>query len=126
MSPRPRPRIGARSGPAPQLCDPARPERPAHRDRPGREGTANHDEDEDPRPGRLPCVGAQRGQPEDRDAGVGDDRVADDVLEVVLDERRERPEEHARGPDRHDHGSLDRQRQQESRTGLAGVDGDTD
>ena len=36
------------------------------------------------------AAGLERGEAEDRDPGVGDDRVADDVLEVVLDPGGER------------------------------------
>ena len=57
---------------------------------PGREGAPRHDEREDPGPGGRPGGRVERGDREQDDAGVADDRVADDVLDVVLDERGDR------------------------------------
>ena len=69
-----------------------RPEPGPDRHRPRRERGLDHDEDEDPRAGRLPGGRVEDGQTEHHEAGVLDDRVADDMLEVVLEPGPDRPE----------------------------------
>ena len=97
------------AGPATQLADPPRPVAGAHGDRPGREGGPDRQEDEDPGPARRPDRRVEDGEGEDDDPGVLDRGVADDVLEVLLDPRRDRAEDEAGDADGHDDEVLDRQ-----------------
>ncbi len=101
-------------GPASQIRDAARPERGPCRGGPRREGAAGHDESQDPRTGRCPGGGVERGDREQHDTGVADDRVADDVLDVVLDpgrQGREQDRGDGHGQDHEpDRGEVERQR----------------
>ena len=88
--------------PAAELADPARPVASPDRDRPGRERRADREQHEDPGPARGPDRRVEDREREDDDAGVLDGGVADDVLEVLLDPRRDRPEHDAGDADGED------------------------
>ena len=102
--------------PAAQVGDPAGPEPRADPGDPGRERAARHDEDEDPGPGRRPGLRVERREREHDDAGVAHDRVAEDVLEVVLDEGGD-----GREDDRRDRDAERRTRAPSSRSTRSGV-----
>ncbi len=92
--------------PAPQVADPSGEEGRPRGCGPRGEGAPRDDEDEDPGPCRCPGRGVERRKTEQHDPCVADDRVAHDVLDIVLDPGGQRGQ-HDRG-DRH--GQDDRPR----------------
>ena len=77
---------------------------------PGRERAPGHDEGEDPGPAGRPGGRVEGREGEHDHARVADDRVPDDVLEVVLDPGRERGQDDRGGRDGDDDRALRRRR----------------
>ena len=77
---------------------------------PGGEGAARHDEGEDPRASRRPGARVEGREGQHDHAGIADDRVADDVLQVVLDPGGERRQHDRRDGDGDDDRALRRRR----------------
>src|SRR5207249_9479531 len=92
------------------------------RDDPRRDRAAADDEDEEPNPARLPDRWIQAGEAEDDEPGIGRDRVADDVLEIILDPRRDDPEHDPDDTDRRDQRALVPERQRKGRDRLVDPD----
>ena len=99
--------------PARQIGDATGAEAAVDRDDPRCERAPRDDEDQQPGPCRRPDRGIEDRKREDDEPRIGDDRVADDMLEIVLDPGREQPEDNARRADGDDHCPLGREWYQE-------------